>query len=293
MQPPYPVDLVPLLPQFLTRRRTKLDYVLRATEELGLDRPAFVRAVSLAEAAPDGAALEELLFPYSVRGEMLRGMLAAGEAAGLVEEREGRFHATEKAREHGRRFHAASRAHLETLQPIPAAQLTRLADLLERAFLAAAAAAPAAPHAHTPRAFRYREGTAPGHPLVALDNAIYGLWMVRDDCHVAAWTARRLRGPDLNVLTQIWRGEGETPAALAALLGGGTEAHVDASLTALRQAGLVESAEPLRPTARGRSERDAIELDTDRAFFAPWPDDVGSEAAWIRDHLAQVNAALE
>jgi len=293
MQQPYPVDLVPLLPQFLTRRRTKLDYILRATEELGLDRPAFLRAVSLAEAVPDGATLEELLFPYSVRGEMLRGMLAAGEAAGLVEEREGRFHATEKARDHGRRFHAAARAHLEKVQPLPQAQVTRLADLLERAFLAAAAAAPAAPHAHTPRAFRYREGTASAHPMVMLDNAVYGLWMVRDDCHVAAWTARRMRGPDLNVLSQLWRGEADTPAALAALLGSGTEEHVNASLAALRQAGLVESGEPLRPTARGRSERDAIEMDTDRAFFGPWPDDVGSEAAWITDHLAQVNAALE
>lgn len=292
MQPPYPVDLVPLLPQFLTRRRTKLDYILRATEELGLDRPAFVRAITLAEAAPEGATLEELLFPYSTRGEMLRGMLAGGEAAGLVEEREGRFHATERARDHARRFHAAARAHLETLQPIPQPQLTRLADLLERAFLAAAASAPAAPHAHTPRAFRYREGSTTTHPLVALDNAVYGLWMVRDDCHVAAWTARGLSGPDLNVLTHLWRGEGETPAALAALLGTGTEAQVGASLAVLRQAGLVEPDEPLRPTPRGRSERDAIELDTDRSFFGPWPDEVGAEAAWIRDHLAQVNAAL-
>lgn len=293
MQPPYPVDLVPLLPQFLTRRRTKLDYILRATEELGLDRPAFLRAIWLAEAAPDGATLEELLFPYSVRGEMLRGMLAAGEAAGLVEEREGRFYTTEKARDHGRRFHAAARAHLEKIQPLPQAQLTRLADLLERAFLAAAAAVPPAPQAHTPRAFRYREGSASTHPLVVLDNAVYGLWMVRDDCHVAAWAARGMSGPDLNVLTHLWRGEAETPATLAASLGSGTEADVNASLAVLRQSGLVESAEPLRPSPRGRSERDAIEMDTDRAFFAPWPDDVGSEAAWIGDQLAQVNAALE
>lgn len=293
MQPPYPVDLVPLLPQFLTRRRTKLDYVLRATEELGLDRPAFLRAITLAEAAPDGAALDELLLPYSTRGELLRGMLAAGEEAGLVEERGGRYHATEKARSHGRRLHAAARAHLETLQPIPSAQLTRLADLLERAFLAAAAAAPAAPQAHTPRAFRYREGTTSTHPLVALDNAVYGLWMVRDDCHVAAWAAHGMSGPDLNVLTHLWRAEAETPAALAALLGSGTEAHVDASLAVLRESGLVEPDEPLRPSSRGRSARDAIELDTDRAFFGPWPDEVGAEAGWITDHLGRVNAALE
>ena len=98
---------------------------------------------------------------------------------------------------------------------------------------------------------------------------------------------------NIEVVRKLWRGEADTPTALAALLGSGTEEHVNASLATLRQAGLVESGEPLRPTARGRSERDAIEMDTDRAFFGPWPDDVGSEAAWITDHLAQVNAALE
>lgn len=102
-----------------------------------------------------------------------------------------------------------------------------------------------------------------------------------------------MSGPDLNVLTQLWRDEADTPAGLAALLGAGTEAHVDASLTALRRAGLVEALEPLRPTARGRADRDAIEADTDRSFFAPWPDDVGAEAGWVKDHLTQVNAALE
>lgn len=292
MRPPYPADLVPLLPQFLTRRRAKLDYVLRASEELGLDRPSFIRAVSLAEAAPDGATIEELLFPYSVRGEMLRGMLAAGEGAGLVEERDGRFHATEKAREHARRHHAAARAHLETLEPIPLALLARLADLLERAFLASAAAAPAAPHAHIPRAFRYREGTASAHPMVALDNAIYGLWMVRDDCHVAAWHGRGLRGPDLNVLTQLWRGDADTPEGLEGLLGQGTREQIESSLAELRRRGLVEATPPLRPTGRGRTERDAIEADTDRAFFDPWPDDVGAEAPWIRDELGRLNTAL-
>lgn len=292
MRPPYPVDLVPLIPQFLVRRRTKVDYVLRATEELGLDRPSFIRAVSLAEAAPDGATLEELLFPYSLRAEMLRGMLAAGEGAGLVEERDGRFHPTAKGRDHARRLQQAARAHLETLQPAPLAQLTRLADLLERAFLASAAAAPAAPHAHTPRAFRFREGTASSHPMVALDNAIYGLWMVRDDCHVAAWHGRGLRGPDLNVLTQLWRGDADTPEALEGLLGQGTREHIESSLVELRTRGLVEAGDPLRSTARGRAERDAIEADTDRAFFDPWPDDVGAEAPWIRDELGRVNTAL-
>lgn len=40
MRPPYPVTLVPLLPQFLQRRNATLDFPLRATERYGIDRPA-------------------------------------------------------------------------------------------------------------------------------------------------------------------------------------------------------------------------------------------------------------
>ena len=292
MKTPYPVDVVPLLQQFLGRRRTKLDHPLRAMEELGIDRPAFLRAVTLSEVAPDGATIDDLLFPYSTRGEMLRGMLAAGEGAGLVEERNGRFHATAKARDHARRLRVAARAHLESLEPIPLNELARLADLLERAFLASAAASPQVPHAHTPRAFRYRAENGSTHPMVVLDNAVYGLWMVRDDCHVAAWHGRDLRGPDLNVLTYLWRGEAETPEGLVSLLGHDTRARVDAALVELRARGLVEPEDPLRLTRRGRTERDRIETDTDRFFFEPWPDEVGALGSWIRDRLSGVNAAL-
>jgi hypothetical protein len=38
--------------------------------------------------------------------------------------------------------------------------------------------------------------------------------------------------------------------------------------------------------------RQAIEDETDRRFFAPWPADVGAQGSWIRDHLAAVNAYL-
>jgi len=292
MRPPYPAEIAPLLPQFLTWRRAKLDFVLRAAEELGLDRPAFIRGVSLHEVAPDGATLEELLFPYSVRRDALRAMLVAAAGAGLVEERDGLLRSTAKAREYARRHHAAARAHLATLAPLPRDELARLAGLLERAFQASAAAAPAVPHAHTPRALRYREGLASAEPMVSLDGAVYGLWMVRDDCHVAAWHGRGHRGPDLNALTRVWRGEATAAAGLAAALGYDGPGEVAASLAELRRKGLLAADEPLRLTDRGRAEREAIEAETDRLFFGPWPDDVGAEAPWIRDRLERVNVAL-
>ena len=55
MREPYPVALVPLLQQFLNRRRAKSDFPLRAMEKLGLDRPAYLAAIDLGVQDPRGA----------------------------------------------------------------------------------------------------------------------------------------------------------------------------------------------------------------------------------------------
>ena len=38
--------------------------------------------------------------------------------------------------------------------------------------------------------------------------------------------------------------------------------------------------------------REGIEAETDRLFFTPWPEDVGSEGTWIRQRLEQVVASV-
>ncbi len=45
-------------------------------------------------------------------------------------------------------------------------------------------------------------------------------------------------------------------------------------------------------TARGAALRQRIEDETDRLFFAPWPDQLGGKADWIARKLSEVNAAL-
>ena len=37
--------------------------------------------------------------------------------------------------------------------------------------------------------------------------AVFALWMARDDAHIAAWRAEGLGGPQLDLLTSLWRGE--------------------------------------------------------------------------------------
>ena len=60
----------------------------------------------------------------------------------------------------------------------------------------------------------------------------------------------------------------------------------------LRDAGLIAPGPDLTITAKGTGTRERIEAETDRYFFASWPDSVGAKAEWIIDRLGAVNAAL-
>ena len=218
-------------------------------------------------------------------------MAAAARGAGLVEERDGRWYLTEKGRGLAAAMHEAARAHYASLKPLPREELAELARLLDRAFFAAAKAIEPAKRLHTPFAFAYRGDDPPTGSFAQLDAAVYGLWQVRDDSHIAAWRASGRSGPEVEVLTRLWREEAADDAALADLLTHQHPEDVSAAVARLRKGGLVE-ADALRATAAGAAARQEIEDETDRLFFTPWPDDVGARSSWIAEKLIQVNTAL-
>ena len=108
---------------------------------------------------------------------------------------------------------------------------------------------------------------------------------------MAAWRASGLTGPEVEVLTRTWREEAADESSLADLLPHQRPEDVSAAITRLRADRLVES-DVLRATDRGATVRQKIEDETDRLFFAPWPDDVGARGAWIAEKLIEVNTAL-
>jgi hypothetical protein len=270
-----------------------MTYHLRQMEALGLDRPAYFWAINLSYRGDAGATTAEgdLESPYStVRGSWT-GMAAAVRGAGLAEERASGWHLTAKGRDLARRAHEAAREHYLTLAPIPVSDLARLASSLDRAFQAAARAPEPATRLHTRRAFAYRDGEPEPGSFAQLDAAVYGLWQVRDDAHVAAWRAAGIGGPDLEVLTRVWRAEADDEAALVEKLPHQSPADVRASLKGLRTVGRVEEG-ALHVTPEGERFRRQIENETDRLFFTSWPEDVGREGPWLREKLEQVNTAL-
>ena len=291
--PPYPVEIPPLLPLFLNKRRAKMTFPLQKTEELGLDRPTFIWAINLSYRGDRGASAEpgDLTSVYgTVPGRWLP-MAAAARGAGLAEERDGRWYLTEKGRGLAAAMHEAARAHYATLTPIPKGELAELTRLLDRAFFAGAKAKEPARRQHTPFAFSYRGEEPPVGSFAQLDAAVYGLWQVRDDSHMAAWRASSLSGPEVEVLTRSWREEAADEAALTDLLPHQRPEDVRAAVARLREEGLIER-DALRTTAKGAAARQAIEDETDRLFFTPWPDEVGARSAWIAEKLIEVNTAL-
>ena len=290
MRPPYPVDLVPLFPEFLTKRRTKFTLPLRLVEELGIDRPALL-FVTGAVAPQGGGRFSEMWNPYATQWDQHLAASSAARDAGLVDEKHGRWDLTQAGRDLVRRVRLEADTYLASLpSPLQADDLSRLASLLGRAFEATAAGLEQRWHSHIPRATRMA-GDAK-HPMVALENAIYGIWQARDDCHMAAWQQAGLDGPTLDTLTRIWRGEASSEEDLAAKLTSQRPADVAGQLARLRRDGLVADGDPPRTTEKGAKARKAIEDETDRLYFSAWPDDVGTEAGWIREKLAAVNASF-
>ncbi len=268
-------------------------FPLQKTEELGLDRPTFIWTINLSYRGDRGASAEpgDLASVYGTIPGRWLPMAAAARGAGLAEERGDRWHLTEKGRGLAAAMHEAARAHYASLTPLPKEDLAELARLLDRAFFAAAKAAEPATRLHTPFAFGYRGDEPPPGSFAQLDAAIYGLWQVRDDCHIAAWRASGRSGPEVEVLTRLWREEAADDAALADLLTHQRPEDVTAAVARLRSDGLVEP-DALKATAKGGKARQDIEDDTDRLFFTPWPEDIGVKSRWIAEKLIQVNAAL-
>lgn len=257
-------------------------------EELGIDRPAlFFMLSGVALLGDDGGRMADITNPYPTVFDANLAAASAARGAGLIEEVGERWRTTAKGREVAARFRAEADKFYATLEPIARDELSRLATGLGRALSAIEASD--VPKDHMKRTPRYRGDDR--IPMVALDNAIFGLWQARDDCHMSSWREAGFTGPIFDVLTRLWRREAATEDELAKKLPGQRPEDIRDGLARLRAEGMLERAS-LDVTSRGASQRQRVEDETDRKFFAPWPADLGAECPWLVERLRSVNAAL-
>jgi hypothetical protein len=257
-------------------------------EELGIDRPTYAFVVSgVALQSDDGARMEDLFNPYPTSFDQWDAAAASARGAGLADEVGGRWRITPKGRQLFTRVRREADAYLATLQPIPAGEIVRLAGILDRALVAIAGSG--LPVDHISRNARLRgDGTI---PMVALENALFGLWHARDDSHMSSWREAGFDGPTFDALTRVWRRDAATEDELIKKLTGQRPDDVRAGLARLRADGFVKPS-VLETTDRGASVRQQVEDETDRRFFEPWPEGIRADLGWIRDQLGAVNAFL-
>ena len=257
-------------------------------EERGIDRPTFAFVVSgVALQSDDGARMQDLFNPYPTTFDQWDAAAASARGAGLADEVGGRWRITPKGRELFVKVRREADAYLATLEPIPAKEIMHLASQLARALVAIESSG--LPFDHMPRNARLRgDGTI---PMVALENALFGLWHARDDSHMSSWREAGFDGPTFDVLTRVWRSEAADVEELERKITGQRPGEVRAAVARLRTQAYVAPGS-LATTERGVSVRQQIEDETDRRYFEPWPDDLAAEAPRLRDQLRAINAAL-
>lgn len=284
--------LVDLFPQFLMRRRRGWDALAPLLAEARLARPAFFLLRAIYEETDPGGSMSErelranLYNPYSTIHTVFEDLPALLGAGYLVEDNS-RFAVTPAGRALVERIEYAARAYLATLDLLPVAALTRLADTLWNTAHRMPSAPEPAAKPHQARAWRLPPIQADASSLIRLEAAIYVLWTARDDAHMVAWRAAGFDGPTLDLLSRLWAGEAQTVAELVdAVRQSQRPEDVEQGITALINAAyLRRSGEMLDLTEHGRATRDAIEAETDRAYFAAWPPLAPDEVAVLRQTL--------
>ncbi len=285
--------LVDLLPRFLLRRRTGWSGLEDLLAQSGLARPEFLllRAIAMETDAGAGITYDQLwasLFnPYNTFNPIFDLLPALVEQGALLKQAD-HYSVAPDARDLVERAEVAGNAYLATLDLLPAADLARLAGTLaEIAELMWAAPEPTI-KAHQTRVRRLAPPEA-GQTTGRLDYAIYALWLARDDAHMAAWRAAGFDGPTFDILSRLWSGEAGTPAALNEVLQHSQRpADIARGIDELARRGFLARDGDTLLTPQGRAARDAIEAETDRVYFAPWPPLAPADVAWLHDALLTV-----
>lgn len=304
------LEIPPLMPQFLRKRRAGIAAPDLIAERLGITRPELFTLVqlhliqgSVGFDAPMSMSQSRAWarYAYSVK-DHLSDHVAALRKHGLVDVPiEGSYTLTPEGRAAAEKFQAAGRAHVATHQPLPPEDLRTLAQQLERAVKAIMADPILAPrpgsHLAGSRALASLSPYSPNDPNVApmvrIEQAIYDLWLARDDSHTKAWRDAGMEGPPMQVLSLIWSGEATTVSKLTEMLHADQSLEdVEASLAYLFEKDyVVREGDEVTLTPAGVLAREDIESETNRIYFASWPY-TEQEAAWIRDKLRDLIANL-
>jgi len=224
--------------------------------------------------------------PYTAADTYLARLAAAADKGYLTEVAPDEYRLTEAGRAEVERFIVEARAAMAEANPLPPADSERLAHLLDR-LVQASLNTPPPPDTWCIRlSYKLMPSAIP--PLPYIEQALSCLAAYRDDAHLAAWRPSGLRGPALETLTLLWRGEADSLDAVCERLAhrGHPRPVYAQALAELRERGFIAGPDSApRVTEAGQSFRDEVEAATDRYFSAPWACLDEAEKAELTDLL--------
>ena len=127
----------------------------------------------------------------------------------LMGSEDGKLSLSPAARDTIDEMHQKAGEYVGRLEPLPPTELEELANRLERARDAQLADPLLAPRpgSHLAGSHSLATFAKDAPPMVRIEQAIFDLWMARDDAHIRAWQNADMDGPTEEVLTVLWLGE--------------------------------------------------------------------------------------
>jgi hypothetical protein len=284
--------IVDLLPGYLLQRRAGWTPASSSAGSVTLSDYLLLRRVAIERDAGPIPMVElqaNLPDPYRTLDPILKG-LPLLVARGLLDHRDDAYVLTAAGNELLTRNERAANDYTARRLRLLPDDLSRLASTLSDLAERLRQAPEPAIKAHQERVPRLRRFDQRQTPSVRLEYALYALQRARDDAHIAAWRAAGFRGPPLELLSRVWAGASMIAELVEQARGRMRAEDVAALVDELDRDGLLSLEDPaVTITERGRAVRDAIERETDRVFFAPWP---AIDAEWVVDQLEALGASL-
>ncbi|MEO6457629.1 MAG: hypothetical protein ABIO92_05075 [Chloroflexia bacterium] len=286
-------ELPPLMPRFLLRRRVGAPVVATLMSELELDRPDFFVMVQLHQVMgsysyePITLAQIRHYYPYHFNDPFTPSITLLKEKNLLEGDATDGMTLTKRALDAMERLHTEAKEHVSHIEARSLAETDVLARQLETASKAIIADPVLSPrpgsHLAGSRSQAAFGNTKPA--MVRIEQAVYDLWMARDDAHMKVWRDAEMEALSMSIWTLLWNGDATTTDGIAAKLSMQTKATVESNLAYLFEREYVtRQDDTLQLTPEGILAREDIERETDRIYFASWPH-IESEAARTRNAL--------
>ena len=209
--------------------------------------------------------------PYTSAEYYLYQLKSITSAGYMAEVNPGKFRLTASGRQAVKRFIDRARFAMAQADPLPAADSSRLVDLLDK-LVDSCLNHPAPPN---PWSIQLSYQIIPGKnpPLPFIEQAFTCLDAYRDDAHLTAWRSSNLSATTFEALTVLWNSEATSLNGIVRKLArrGHDPKIYSAALSDLRHNGYVAGARTaLRLTPAGQVYRDQVEAKTNEMFFQAW-----------------------